>query len=851
MSFIDKIRFVSSRKRKREEQEKRHIRMTGVEIVDKPVVEENNKIFFILTNAILNFLVTMGTVGCFMGPFEVKLYMPVVVGAAVLIALYTAFLYYNNVIKTLGYLFGFSGFIFGIFQLRYVIKGGFGYICNHMMEFLELEFGLPIERSYDVYGTSEKFSVTISLIFIMFAVMLMFNIAISESKGFVLVFLFTFPIVQMAMYFDLKISLCFFAMYMAGFLGLFFLRNSRHYKMEGRKKKGYRQSKKKNVITYDYINDGKYTFSFVVMLFVFVLCVTLFTSVVYPQKKFSMHNQNSELKDRTRDFTERLALVGFWGMFNPNGSAGGVGRSRLGQANHVRLDYETDMIIQTPVQYGENDIYLKAYNGTFYRDEYWYTISENKDNKVKLEDYDLESNELLNLTYRLNEQYRSDFLGDYKKINLINIGATSTYEYLPSYITFSETDLFDTRNDDEIVGGVGRNYISMRTYAPLMRIESVDEFREKVKEENESEWNKVKGSGDEAARELLELEQRYSEYVKEIYLGVPEETEDAIAEFCETYGLDESSGDIVEQVAQIFEEDYEYTLLPGKTPSNKEFVDYFLSESKKGYCVYFATSATLIFRYLGIPARYAGGYVLPQSEFISGNPIREKEGDQINAEDIDAWMYLSTFDVEKYPLGVYEYEIDDSMAHAWVEVYIDGFGWIPVEVTPSSDEEEENEEEQQSGNVMNFLANNVFSQRNINNVKNATIGIFFTIIFAGIAAVVIFIIMGMFVRKRRRKSNSVEKMYRYLCKCLAFRGIKVDRVMTYKETAQRMAEAGITDVQRAERIVRIIEKKKFSKYDITKEELETMSEFVTELSIPIYRELAWYRKLVYRYIKWL
>lgn len=87
----------------------------------------------------------------------------------------------------------------------------------------------------------------------------------------------------------------------------------------------------------------------------------------------------------------------------------------------------------------------------------------------------------------------------------------------------------------------------------------------------------------------------------------------------------------------------EYTLTPGKTPSGKDFVEYFLTESHKGYCVHFASSTAALLQAIGIPARYVVGY-------------------RVEIDKADTWI-----DVPQYS------------AHAWTEVYIKGVGWIPVE----------------------------------------------------------------------------------------------------------------------------------------------------------------------------
>lgn len=126
-----------------------------------------------------------------------------------------------------------------------------------------------------------------------------------------------------------------------------------------------------------------------------------------------------------------------------------------------------------------------------------------------------------------------------------------------------------------------------------------------------------------------------------------------LSEEAESY-LSQISGDAetsLEKLRAIERElsSYTYTTTPGRLPdsvtSAGEFLDYFLLESRQGYCTYFATAFVLLARAEGIPARYVQGFCVP---------------------------------VE----GSGETAVLSSMAHSWPEVYIDGVGWIPFEPTP-------------------------------------------------------------------------------------------------------------------------------------------------------------------------
>lgn len=81
---------------------------------------------------------------------------------------------------------------------------------------------------------------------------------------------------------------------------------------------------------------------------------------------------------------------------------------------------------------------------------------------------------------------------------------------------------------------------------------------------------------------------------------------------------------------------------------NEDVLSYMLEQSKEGYSVHYATLATLLFRAVGVPARYVEGYIITNDDASSSTMT-----------------------------------ITSDNRHAWTEIYIDYIGWIPVEVTPN------------------------------------------------------------------------------------------------------------------------------------------------------------------------
>ena len=86
--------------------------------------------------------------------------------------------------------------------------------------------------------------------------------------------------------------------------------------------------------------------------------------------------------------------------------------------------------------------------------------------------------------------------------------------------------------------------------------------------------------------------------------------------------------------------------LDAKTPDGVDPMEYFLFQSKKGYCEFFATAMGDMLRSLGIPARLVNGF----------GP--------------------GTFDAQTN-----QYVVRGEDAHTWVEVYFPKYGWIPFEPT--------------------------------------------------------------------------------------------------------------------------------------------------------------------------
>ncbi len=196
--------------------------------------------------------------------------------------------------------------------------------------------------------------------------------------------------------------------------------------------------------------------------------------------------------------------------------------------------------------------------------------------------------------------------------------------------TLKPIPYFSQEINGEIQDGYGVFYypISLLTI-PWERVEA------------EEPWN----------RELMEL---YRQEAQSIYTQLPSSGLTKFRQLVAANPL-ESLEEVTMFIHHTLTTYATYTQAPGMFPLNEDPAEYFLFESGRGYCQHFATAAVILYRMYGIPARYATGYAVKPSDFMEEN-------------------------------GEFHAEVTDESAHAWVEICLPDYGWVPVETTPGGPE---------------------------------------------------------------------------------------------------------------------------------------------------------------------
>ena len=156
----------------------------------------------------------------------------------------------------------------------------------------------------------------------------------------------------------------------------------------------------------------------------------------------------------------------------------------------------------------------------------------------------------------------------------------------------------------------------------------------------------------------LACEEAYEAYVTAVDLQMNNESWSVLERHLAEAELPRTLSGIRNFVRSWLEENLVYDEQVWTLSGGADFLQYTLEGSGSGYSVHYATAATLMLRYFGVPARYVEGYFLSGEEAASYQP-----GETI--------------------------VLTERHAHAWVEYYLPGIGFVPFEVTPGYVDDEE------------------------------------------------------------------------------------------------------------------------------------------------------------------
>ena len=365
----------------------------------------------------------------------------------------------------------------------------------------------------------------------------------------------------------------------------------------------------------------------------YVLPVAVLTAILFvrlaaflmPEETYARLFSKSAAKAATEEHMQSFAQFGLMALFRQGGTEAGVSGGQLSRSASVMPSYETDLIVRyTPYDFGA--VYLKGFTGKDYTGSRW-TPAQEEGGEDGLMRQSVQSRRF---AYEVDPNLQGRGVMEVEKVGFSGEGdyRAGPYDYRPYY------------TDESAVHREGN--ATIYTYYPAGGQYTITD-----------------------------------DVVSTDYLTVPESCRAAVEEICAKSGFAGTAEEIGAQVAAYFQENYSYTLRPGYTFGNPDYISHFLLNSKRGYCAHFASAGTMLLRNMGIPARYVEGYAFSYANVLEAGTLVE---DAVYEDYYDGYSFFGK-------TGLVEMEIPGAYAHAWVEIYVAGKGWMVIDPTPSSTEQ--------------------------------------------------------------------------------------------------------------------------------------------------------------------
>lgn len=765
-SLLEKISL-----RKKKNSETSVVLCEGISLDEGIYEKKENRIWPLFMKGILVYLICAGTIGSVLTaagtPYDPFLLHFIIFTTAVGFSC----MYYRKLTANIGALFFLFITVFLAFRLNRYINSGFYAVLNDLNDHASTYFNLNGVRVFTEQINNRSLATTISMSFLGIVGSMVLTITFMYWMRYLSAAILVLPLLVFPVYIGREPSLLYLTMILMGVFGAYAWRRAGHYE-KADADSVYRMDKKGR-LRFRY--HRRALFSFLSQTFLCVLAIVIIVMIINPKEAYLSKPKMSGLKQQTKDTVENFVLLGVSGFINRYENTGGMNSGRLGGVSSVNLDYNTDYKLRiTPYSY--DTVYLKSFAFGEYvpYENRWVQPPEG-------EKYPHEAEQLRN-AFRRGKEGSAEGKAEVEDVANMTVG-----KYMPYPYYSGEGQVVDNNND-----------IIEYTFYPRLSANAVP-----VEQEIDLEY----------------------------WLQIPDANYEVIAKFCEEAGFGDrietgnedrrgSDAEIIMQVKTYFQREIPYTLRPGVTPRRQDFINFFLEENRKGYCAYFASAATLIFRYYGIPARYVEGYAVSYDEMLDGTLV---EG----AEYADYYKGYS----ELGETGLVEVELTDADAHAWVEVYDEKYGWVPVEVTPYSTSTEEMRGMDFWSMFLRFLdADEEQPDEVVEEEKNApttfdfkinTKAVWSVLILIAAAVVMLFLVRQLLWQIRYCRADMNDRLIlsykRYLRKKTK-RYPLLSEKRNYREQIRYLAEESALTEDEKEEIIKALEKAGFSNHSITAEE---------------------------------
>lgn len=765
------------------------------------------RLFVCLIKGFLIFLCVFGSLGLFMTSFELPGIKTVLLLFVLFLSLAIGLFYYNRILFNVGYILLFIIICALAYSLYWYANSGMNAILNSALKIIDKKLFLNGVREYNEVIKDRRLTITCCLILISCLSVCFYNSAISGYMSPLLTFLLLYPIAQICAYFDDNINYGYLGMMLLGFIGVCLFRISGRYSMPYRgiapdiRVKGER-------VRHDSARFVKSMVDLSVVSVVFLAVILVLSGLFVAVAPRRMKNNYSTWKTGTDSLVEQFALNGLRGFFNQYSATGGLNEGRLGGIREVQLSFEPQLDVRI-VPDNVNGIYLRGFIGDYYENNQWHRISDKTSvmaSRYGISDLTQIVNMESNTLAALYESQASDYSSK-AYMTVKNLNTLDQYFYTPYYAVVDYSDSaeinksgFQDHGDYVLYDVRTKNLELKHTYYPYQSL--LDQYL----------LNNL-------SIPMNPDEIKYRDYVHDFYLRIPSEIQSNLQQICDANIEGNDPVSVIRQIQQYFYSEFEYTLSPGITPSNRDFVTYFLERQHKGFCAHFATAAAMLLRSKGIPTRYVEGY------YIQFNDATIVETDETaNVED---WYmgYNATVEGDEEP-SLIKLQARGADAHAWVEVYFDGFGWVPVEFTVADSDGLSEEGGSFWDRFGGFFGSNRSEKSPVDNVSEQLQAAAPIVIssFIIIAIAVVLLIIALIIRRKYRlyHANSNKRLisqYTTLSGLLKKTGIARENNVYHNMMIDHLVTTIGFNREKAEQYVRLVEKASFDNEALSKKEL--------------------------------